>query len=123
MSVKFIGYIGFNNGSETQAAVRSRALDTEYVDAAAKAQEDGGFDRVLIPFGSNSPESQIIAAHAAARTTRLGFLVAHRPASPSPPWRRASWRRSTSFQAAVSRSTSSPAAPMTRWPATATRRR
>ena len=66
MSVKFIGYIGFNNGSETQSAVRSRALDVDYVNAAALAQEAGGFDRVLIPFGSNSPESQIVAAHAAA---------------------------------------------------------
>jgi alkanesulfonate monooxygenase len=84
MSVNFIGYIGFNNGSETQAAVRSRVLDKEYVEAAARAQEAGGFDRVLIPFGSNSPESQIVAAHAAAITTRLGFLVAHRPGFTQP---------------------------------------
>jgi alkanesulfonate monooxygenase len=84
MSVKFIGYIGFNNGSETQAAVRSRALDKDYVEAAARAQEAGGFDRVLIPFGSNSPESQIVAAHAAAITTTLGFLVAHRPGFTQP---------------------------------------
>jgi alkanesulfonate monooxygenase len=84
MSVKFIGYIGFNNGSETQSAVRDRALDKAYVEAAAKAQEEGGFDRVLIPFGSNSPESQIVAAHAAAITSKLGFLVAHRPGFTQP---------------------------------------
>jgi alkanesulfonate monooxygenase len=84
MSVKFIGYIGFNNGSETQSAVRDRGLDKDYVEAAAKAQEAGGFDRVLIPFGSNSPESQIVAAHAAAITTKLGFLVAHRPGFTQP---------------------------------------
>lgn len=84
MSVKFIGYIGFNNGSETQSAVRSRALDVDYVNAAALAQEEGGFDRVLIPFGSNSPESQIVAAHAAAITDTLGFLVAHRPGFTQP---------------------------------------
>jgi len=83
-NVKFIGYIGFNNGSETQAGVRSRALDKTYVEAAARAQEEGGFDRVLIPFGSNSPESQIVAAHAAALTTRLGFLIAHRPGFTQP---------------------------------------
>jgi alkanesulfonate monooxygenase len=77
MSVKFIGYIGFNNHSEIHGAVRGRELDVDYVDAAARAQEEGGFDRVLIPFGSNSPESQIVAAHAAARTTKLGFLIAH----------------------------------------------
>jgi alkanesulfonate monooxygenase len=84
MSVNFIGYIGFNNGSETQAAIRARALDKDYVEAAARAQEQGGFDRVLVPFGSNSPESQIVAAHAAAITTRLGFLVAHRPGFTQP---------------------------------------
>lgn len=83
MSVKFIGYIGFNNTSEIHQE-HSRALDPEYVAAAAKAQEEGGFDRVLVPFGSNSPESQIVAAHAAALTTRLGFLIAHRPGFTQP---------------------------------------
>lgn len=84
MPVKFIGYIGFNNASEIHAGVRSRVLDREYVDAAAREQEAGGFDRVLIPFGSNSPESQLVAAHAAAITTKLGFLVAHRPGFTQP---------------------------------------
>jgi alkanesulfonate monooxygenase len=84
MSVKFIGYIGFNNHSEIHGAVRGRELDIDYVAAAAKAQEEGGFDRVLIPFGSSSPESQIVAAHAAAITTRLGFLIAHRPGFTAP---------------------------------------
>ncbi|EGD57272.1 Alkanesulfonate monooxygenase [Novosphingobium nitrogenifigens DSM 19370] len=84
MPVKFIGYIGFNNSSEIHAGTRSRILDRDYVDAASKAQEEGGFDRVLIPFSSNSPESQIVAAHAAAITSRLGFLVAHRPGFTQP---------------------------------------
>lgn len=84
MTVKFIGYIGFNNHSEIHAPERGRELDVDYVDKAARAQEEGGFDRVLIPFGSNSPESQIVAAHAAARTTKLGFLVAHRPGFTQP---------------------------------------
>ena len=84
MPVNFIGYIGFNNSSELHHGVRTRALDRDYVEAAARAQEEGDFDRVLIPFGSNSPESQIVAAHAAALTTRLGFLVAHRPGFTQP---------------------------------------
>ncbi|HWU01380.1 MAG TPA: LLM class flavin-dependent oxidoreductase [Novosphingobium sp.] len=84
MPVKFIGYIGFNNTSEIHAPARSRVLDRDYVDAAARAQEEGDFDRVLIPFGSSSPESQIVAAHAAAITTKLGFLVAHRPGFTQP---------------------------------------
>ncbi len=84
MPVRFIGYIGFNNSSELSAGVRQRVLDRDYVEAAARAQEEGGFDRVLIPFGSNTPESQIVAAHAAALTTKLGFLVAHRPGFTQP---------------------------------------
>lgn len=84
MSVKFIGYIGFNNTSEIHGATRDRVLDLDYVNAAARAQEAGDFDRVLIPFGSSSPESQLVAAHAAAITTKLGFLVAHRPGFTQP---------------------------------------
>jgi len=84
MPVNFIGYIGFTNDSEIHGLRQIRSLDRDYVEAAAKAQEEGGFDRVLIPFGSNSPESQIVAAHAAAITTRLGFLIAHRPGFTQP---------------------------------------
>ena len=84
MTVKFIGYIGFNNASEIHGATRERALDLAYVNAAAHAQEAGGFDRVLVPFSSSSPESQLVTAHAAAITTTLGFLVAHRPGFTQP---------------------------------------
>jgi len=83
MTVKFIGYIGFNNRSEIHEQA-DRSLDRDYVEAAARAQEDGGFDRVLIPFGSSSPESQLVAAHAAALTSTLGFLIAHRPGFTQP---------------------------------------
>lgn len=82
--VNFIGYIGFNNKSEIHAGVRDRALDLAYVRDALQAQEAGGFDRVLIPFGSTSPESQLVAAYGAALTQRLGFLVAHRPGFTQP---------------------------------------
>ncbi|WP_112384194.1 LLM class flavin-dependent oxidoreductase [Sphingomonas carotinifaciens] len=84
MPVKFIGYIGFNDASEIHSVGKAHALDKAYVEAAAIAQEKGGFDRVLIPFGSDSPESQIVAAHAAAITTKLGFLIAHRPGFTQP---------------------------------------
>jgi alkanesulfonate monooxygenase len=83
MSVQFIGYIGFNNNSEIDPN-HGRQLDRAYVEAAAKAQEAGGFDRVLVPFGSSSPESQLVTAHAAAITTKLGFLIAHRPGFTQP---------------------------------------
>jgi alkanesulfonate monooxygenase len=84
MSVSFIGYIGFNNHSEIHNNELGRYIDRDYVERAAKAQEAGGFDRVLVPFGSSSPESQIVAGHAAALTSRLGFLIAHRPGFTQP---------------------------------------
>src|SRR4051812_5601032 len=83
MSVKFIGYIGFNDTSEIHPDF-GRQIDREHIEQAAREQEQGGFDRVLIPFGSNTPESQIVAAHAAALTTKLGFLIAHRPGFTQP---------------------------------------
>jgi alkanesulfonate monooxygenase len=83
MSVKFIGYIGFNDTSEIHPDF-SRQIDRAHIEQAAHAQEAGGFDRVLIPFGSATPESQIVAAHAAAVTSRLGFLIAHRPGFTQP---------------------------------------
>lgn len=83
MSVKFIGYIGFNDTSEIHPNF-GRQIDRDHIEQAAKQQEAGGFDRVLIPFGSASPESQIVAAHAAAVTSSLGFLIAHRPGFTQP---------------------------------------
>jgi len=83
MSVRFIGYIGFNNHSEIHGEF-GRDIDRDYIELAARAQEAGGFDRVLVPFGSSSPESQTVAAHAAALTSKLGFLVAHRPGFTQP---------------------------------------
>jgi len=83
MSVKFIGYIGFNDTSEIHPNF-GRQIDRQHIEQAAQSQEQGGFDRVLIPFGSVSPESQIVAAHAAAVTSKLGFLIAHRPGFTQP---------------------------------------
>ena len=35
-------------------------------------------------FGSSSPESQLIVAHAASVTEKLGFMIAHRPGFTAP---------------------------------------
>jgi alkanesulfonate monooxygenase len=60
------------------------ALDTAHVERAARIHEDGGFDRALVTFHSTSPESILVAGHAASVTTRLGLLIAHRPGFTSP---------------------------------------
>jgi len=83
MSVEFIGYIGANPSSEIHPDA-GPTLDPGYVETIARAHDAGGFDRALVAFGSSSPESQLVVAHAASVTKRLGFMIAHRPGFTAP---------------------------------------
>ncbi|MDR3508500.1 MAG: LLM class flavin-dependent oxidoreductase [Caulobacteraceae bacterium] len=83
MSVEFIGFVGTHNVSEIHPA-SGPVIDRDYVETVAKAHENGGFDRALVAFGSTSPESQLVVAHAASVTRRLGFMIAHRPGFTAP---------------------------------------
>jgi alkanesulfonate monooxygenase len=83
MSVEFIGYIGTNLSSEI-IPNRGPIIDRDHVETVAKAHDDGGFDRALVAFGSTSPESQLVVAHAASVTKKLGFMIAHRPGFTAP---------------------------------------
>ncbi|HEY0181825.1 MAG TPA: LLM class flavin-dependent oxidoreductase [Rhodopila sp.] len=83
MSVEFIGYIGTRLQSEI-IAPQPPALDPAHVERAARIHEDGGFDRALVAFHSTSPESILVAGHAASVTSRLGLLIAHRPGFTAP---------------------------------------
>jgi alkanesulfonate monooxygenase len=83
MSVEFIGYIGTRKFSEIHPP-EGPVLDRVWVETVAKAHEDGGFDRALIAFHSTSPESTLVAGHAASVTSRLGFMIAHRPGFTAP---------------------------------------
>jgi alkanesulfonate monooxygenase len=83
MPVEFIGYIGTQHQSEIHPA-QGPVIDRDYVERVARAHEDGGFDRALVAFGSTSPESQLVVAHAASVTDRLGFMIAHRPGFTAP---------------------------------------
>jgi len=83
MPVEFIGYIGTQHQSEIHPA-KGPVIDRDYVERVARAHEDGGFDRALVAFGSTSPESQLVVAHAASVTQRLGFMIAHRPGFTAP---------------------------------------
>lgn len=76
--VELLGMIGTRDASETRPGA-GPAVDPDYTRAFAKAHEDGGFDRILIGYGSGWPEGTQVAAHVAAHTERLGLLVAHRP--------------------------------------------
>jgi len=83
MPVEFIGYIGTQHQSEIHPA-KGPVIDRDYVERVARAHEDGGFDRALVAFGSTSPESQLVVAHAASVTQHLGFMIAHRPGFTAP---------------------------------------
>ncbi len=88
MTLEFIGMIQPREQSETRPA-HGPAVDPGYLAASAQAHEahaaeGGGFDRVLIGWYSNGPDGFQIAAHAAAHTKQVGFLVAHRPGFQAP---------------------------------------
>jgi alkanesulfonate monooxygenase len=78
MTVEFIGMIGTRDVSETRAP-SGPPIDPAYVRRFARAHEDADFDRILIGYGSATPDGTQVAAYVAAHTERLGLLIAHRP--------------------------------------------
>jgi len=70
--------------SDTQLVVIEGALSPSYVVDFARAHEAAGFDSVLVGYSSSSAEGFLVAQHAAAHTSRLGYLVAHRPGFVAP---------------------------------------
>ncbi|WP_067503551.1 LLM class flavin-dependent oxidoreductase [Actinoplanes sp. TFC3] len=83
MSVDFIGLIATQDGSESTPA-STALIDPGYTARIARAHEDSGFDQVLIGYSSAYPDGAQVAAHAAAHTERLTYLVAHRPGFVAP---------------------------------------
>ncbi|MFJ4144564.1 LLM class flavin-dependent oxidoreductase [Pseudomonas sp. NPDC089734] len=83
MSIEFIGYIATQPGSEIHPR-SGPAIQPDYVEKVARAHEEAGFDRALVAYHSNSPDSAFVAAHAASVTRTLKFLIAHRPGFISP---------------------------------------
>jgi alkanesulfonate monooxygenase len=83
MSVEFIGFIGTRDFSETRPAT-GPVVDVNYIETVARAHDAAGFDRALVAFHSTSPESILIAGHAASVTERLGLMIAHRPGFTAP---------------------------------------
>ena len=76
--VELLGMIGTSAVSEVQTG-SGPAIDLDYTKRFARAHEDGGFDRVLIGYGSGWAEGSQVAAYVAQHTERLGLLIAHRP--------------------------------------------
>ena len=83
MSIEFIGMIQTRKVSETHAA-QGPVIDIDYVEQFARAHEAAGFDRILVPHHSTSPDALLTIAHAASVTSKVHFMLAHRPGFVAP---------------------------------------
>ena len=83
MPVEFIGFLHYNESSESLAP-QGPVVQPEFIKAFARAQEEGDFDKALIAYSSASGDGFLVAQYAAAFTERLGLLVAHRPGFVAP---------------------------------------
>ena len=83
MTVQFIGMLQPHEVSETFAP-RGPAVDPAYVRTIAQAHEYAGFDRVLVPASSSSPDTLLTITYAALATRNINFLLAHRPGFVAP---------------------------------------
>ncbi|MBU4612415.1 LLM class flavin-dependent oxidoreductase [Achromobacter sp. GG226] len=83
MSVHVIGMIQSRHQSEIHPP-SGAVVDREYVRAFARAHEDAGFDRILVPHHSTGPSAQLTIAVAAEATERVHFMLAHRPGFVAP---------------------------------------
>jgi alkanesulfonate monooxygenase len=83
VSVEFIGMIQQRKISETHRP-QGPSIDTDYVRSFAQAHEGAGFNRILVPHSSTSPDATITIAYAASVTSRIHFMLAHRPGFVAP---------------------------------------
>lgn len=81
--IQFIGMIQPQKVSEIHLP-HGPAIDPDYVRAFARAHEQAGFDRILCPHHSVSPDATLTIAYAAAATERINFMLAHRPGFVAP---------------------------------------
>lgn len=83
MPVQIIGLINAHEVSETTPRT-GPAIEPEFVRLFAQAHERAGFDRILVPQSSTSPDALLTVAYAASVTQKIHFLLAHRPGFVSP---------------------------------------
>ena len=91
-SIEVIGMIGVNRERDSSRGVTvslfggginpadeiPAGVDADYIAEFSQAHEDSDFDKVLIGYSSATADSFAVASYAATRTTRLGYLIAHR---------------------------------------------
>ena len=85
MGIEIIGMISTTLASEIYGrSIIAGDMDPAFITRFARVHEEGGFDRVLVGYGSTGADGFAVTAHAASVTTRLGYLIAHRPGFVAP---------------------------------------
>src|SRR5579883_2609933 len=87
MPLEIVGMIGTRPGSEISGpsvSIVGGHIDPTYVERFSRVHEEGGFDTVLVGYGSTGPDGFGVASYAAQKTERLRFLIAHRPGFVAP---------------------------------------
>ncbi len=85
MPVRVIGMIGVTPpaGAASLHVIKG-GVSPDYLRTFAQAHEQAGFDLVLVGYTASSAEGFLVTQYAAAHTTRLGYLIAHRPGFVAP---------------------------------------
>ncbi|ACU38165.1 LLM class flavin-dependent oxidoreductase [Actinosynnema mirum] len=76
--VEFISLSHLNPSTELDP-VPTRGIDLDYFRKYVRALEDGGYDYTLLPYGSNSADSFVVASAVGQLTERIRPIVALRP--------------------------------------------
>jgi alkanesulfonate monooxygenase len=85
MPVRIVGMIGVAPPSSAATLhVLEGGLSPDYLTQFARAHDAAGFDLALVGHTSSSAEGFLVALHAAARTDKLRYLIAHRPGFVAP---------------------------------------
>ena len=85
MPARIIGMIGVTPpATAATLLVLEGEVSPPFIVEFARAHEAAGFDMALIGYTSSSAEGFLVAMHAAAKTERIGFLLAHRPGFVAP---------------------------------------
>jgi len=84
MFVSFTGLVAHRNPADFTLRAEAGVFDVDYLKRIAQAHEASGFDRVLIGYGSTSPDGLHLGTYVTAVTEKLGVMLAHRPGFVAP---------------------------------------
>jgi alkanesulfonate monooxygenase len=85
MPARIIGMIGVAPPKQDSTLlVIEGEISPPFVVEFAQAHEAAGFDMALVGYSSSSAEGFLVAMHAAGRTERMSYLIAHRPGFVAP---------------------------------------